>query len=61
LEPLLSAVLSAFFFCVIGSPLITGKQVLAGDLGEYYFPYRHFYAQCLKTGESPYWMHARSF
>jgi hypothetical protein len=50
-----AAVLSAFFLCVIGSPLITGKQFLTGDLGEYYFPYRHFYSQCLKTGESPYW------
>jgi hypothetical protein len=57
-SPLLSGftvVLSVLFLCVIGSPLITGKQFLTGDLGEYYFPFRHFYSQCLKTGESPYW------
>ena len=50
-----TAMLSALFVCAIGSPIVTGKQFVASDLGNYYLPFRQFFSNCLKTGAPPYW------
>jgi hypothetical protein len=50
-----TVVLPALFVGAIGSPIVTGKQFVASDLGNYYLPYRQFFSNSLKTGVPPYW------
>jgi hypothetical protein len=55
--PVLIATLAAtaVFAVTIAAPLVTGRQLLASDLGDYYYGYRDFFSHALKAGDSPYW------
>ncbi len=52
---LLTVLGAVALFALLAGPFLAGQVYLEDDLSAQYLPLRHFYAECLRTGESFLW------